>query len=213
MNQTKFRKIINLYIFVAISVIASLTKSYADKGKDLYALCIACHGEDGQGKKELNAPNISGLNDWYIEAQLKKFKAGIRGTDPKDTEGLQMRPMALTLTSDEDLLAVVKHVASLDAKKPEKTVEGDIVKGKTHYLTCTACHGDKAQGNQQLNAPSLKHLDDWYILSQLKKFKEGIRGTNPKDITGAQMRPMSMILVNEQAMKDVTAFIQTLNAE
>ena len=44
----------------------------------------------------------------------------------------------------------------------------------------------------------------------LKKFKEGVRGTNPQDIGGMQMRPMSMTLVDEQAMKDVIAYIRTL---
>jgi hypothetical protein len=48
-------------------------------------------------------------------------------------------------------------------------------------------------------------------LTQLKNFKSGVRGTNPQDITGAQMRPMSMILADEQAMKDVIAYIQTLS--
>ena len=48
------------------------------------------------------------------------------------------------------------------------------------------------------------------MLAQLKKFKEGIRGAHPKDITGMQMRPMAMILPDEQAMKDVIAYIQTI---
>jgi len=54
-------------------------------------------------------------------------------------------------------------------------------------------------------------LNDWYMLSQLKKFKEGIRGTNPQDIGGMQMRPMSMTLVDEQAMKDVIAHIRAVS--
>ena len=44
----------------------------------------------------------------------------------------------------------------------------------------------------------------------LNKFKKGIRGTNPRDTTGATMRPMSMILADEQAMKNVVAHISTL---
>ena len=51
---------------------------------------------------------------------------------------------------------------------------------------------------------------DWYHLAQLKKFKSGVRGSNPQDITGAQMRPMSMLLADEQMMKDVVAYIKTL---
>ena len=62
-----------------------------------------------------------------------------------------------------------------------------------------------------LNAPSLLGQHDWYHVAQLNKFKDGIRGANPQDITGSQMRPMAMTLVNEQAVKDVVAYIQSLN--
>jgi cytochrome c553 len=61
-----------------------------------------------------------------------------------------------------------------------------------------------------LGAPDIRFTGDWYLLAQLKKFKSGQRGTNPKDIKGATMRPMAMTLANEQAMKDVVAYIMTL---
>ena len=67
----------------------------AKKGKARYAVCMACHGADGMGNKVLNAPKIAGQESWYLERQLKNFKAGIRGADPKDKYGMQMRPMAL----------------------------------------------------------------------------------------------------------------------
>ena len=47
-------------------------------------------------------------------------------------------------------------------------------------------------------------------MSQIKKFKSGVRGAHPKDVTGAQMRPMAMTLADEQAMKNVVAHIATL---
>jgi cytochrome c oxidase subunit 2 len=62
-----------------------------------------------------------------------------------------------------------------------------------------------------LNAPPIARADDWYILSSLKKFKGGIRGSNPKDITGAQMIGMAGTLPDEQAMLDVIAHIKTLS--
>ncbi len=61
-----------------------------------------------------------------------------------------------------------------------------------------------------LNSPQLANLQDWYILRQLKNFKEGVRGSHPKDTYGSQMRPMSMTLIDEQAMKDVAAYINSL---
>ena len=49
------------------------------------------------------------------------------------------------------------------------------------------------------------------MLTQLQHFKAGVRGTAPGDAQGALMRPMSMTLPDEQAMRDVIAFIMTLS--
>ena len=86
---------------------------------------------------------------------------------------------------------------------------GDAKKGKPFYQVCAACHGAAGEGKKALNSPKLAGQEDWYIVRQLKNFKEGIRGTNPKDIYGAQMRPMAMTMPNDQAMEDVAAYIAT----
>ena len=77
------------------------------------------------------------------------------------------------------------------------------------FAPCTACHGAR-NGWQQLNAPPINHASDWYLLTQLKNFKAGVRGAKPSDATGALMRPMAALLPDEQAMKDVVAHIMTL---
>ena len=43
---------------------------------------------------------IAGQAQWYLEAQLVKFKNGVRGAHPDDMEGSRMRPMARTLPTD-----------------------------------------------------------------------------------------------------------------
>ena len=88
--------------------------------------------------------------------------------------------------------------------------DGEAEAGKASYATCATCHGTDGKGNQQLNAPGLVDLPDWYMLTQLHKFKSGVRGANPNDVTGAQMAPMATTLKDEQAMKDVIAHIKTL---
>jgi len=59
-------------------------------GESLYISCIACHGESDQGNKELEAPSIAGLDDWYISRQLEKFKSGHRGDVAVGTNAVQM---------------------------------------------------------------------------------------------------------------------------
>jgi cytochrome c553 len=180
-------------------------------GKEMFELCSQCHGDQGQGRRQFNAPSIAGLPRWYIEAQLRKFRSGARGTHFADLTGMQMRPMAMSFHNEGDLTTIAEYVASL----PRQTVAhelagGDPTRGKTFYTPCTACHGPDGAGNEQLKAPPLRHASDWYLLAQLKKFREGVRGTNPLDLEGAQMRPMAATLVDEQAMKDVVAHITTL---
>jgi len=181
------------------------------KGKQLYLVCNACHGDQGQGNAVLMAPTLAGQENWYLKTQILKFKDGIRGAHPKDVEGMQMRPMSMTLTDDASIDAVVAYIKTFPPAKVGSTLQGgNSAKGKQLFVTCSACHGPEAKGNPALKAPSLKQLPDWYLLAQLLKFKEGIRGAHPKDVEGMQMRPMAMMLPDDQAMKDVIAHIHAL---
>jgi cytochrome c553 len=180
-------------------------------GNELYAACVSCHGKDGHGQADIAAPSIAGLPAWYVEAQLVKFRSGIRGAHPDDLEGLRMRPMSRQMMDEGEIKAVSAYVATLSPlKAPPSTVGGDAAAGAAAYATCVACHGPDGKGNEALKAPPIVGQHDWYLVSQLKKFKSGIRGTNPLDVTGGQMRPMSMTLADEQAMKNVVAHIATL---
>lgn len=182
------------------------------RGQVLFNYCTQCHGADGAGNADIEVPAIAGLPTWYVEAQLVKFRSGVRGTHPDDITGMRMRPMSLTLASDADVAAVSAYVGSLAPATPSHRLhEGDAARGETFYQVCTACHGPDAAGNAQLFAPPLRHNGDWYLLAQLKKFKAGIRGGNPGDQTGILMRPMAMTLPDEQAMKDVVAYILTIS--
>ncbi len=183
----------------------------AARGSVLFAdNCAPCHGVAGEGRENIQAPAIASLPEWYVQAQLEKFRDGIRGADADDPEGLRMRPMSRTI-DQADVAGVSAAVANLPVNAPSRgVVHGDVEKGKALYVTCAACHGPDGKGNQQLKAPPITQLDDWYMVNQLHKFKSGVRGTNPEDITGAQMRPMAMTLADDAAVNDVVAYISTL---
>jgi len=181
------------------------------RGETLYETCEPCHGPAALGKQAIGAPAIAGLESWYVQAQVEKFRTGARGAHPKDMEGARMRPMARSLRTNEDVAAVALYVSGLPAERPAAALSGgDAAKGAAAYAVCTACHGADGKGNMALNAPALTGHADWYILAQLHKFKNGQRGADPRDTSGATMRPMAMTLVDEQAMLDVIAHIQTL---
>ncbi len=180
-------------------------------GKELFGACVACHGTDGLGNQSLGAPSIAGLPAWYVEAQLNKFKTGARGAHPDDVEGLRMRPMSRQMVNDAEVKSVSAYVASLTRTPIAPQLKGGVAAtGQASYATCLACHGPEGKGNEQLKAPPIAGQADWYLFAQLKKFRAGIRGTNPADTSGATMRPMALTLADEQAMLNVVAHISTL---
>jgi cytochrome c oxidase subunit 2 len=77
-------------------------------------LCSACHGSDGMGNVELNAPRLAGTDDWYLERQLHGYREGWRGTHENDAFGKQMLPMAQALADDEAIRDVVSYIATLE---------------------------------------------------------------------------------------------------
>ena len=205
------KKILRVCIFIygMTCLISVSAEGDPERGKELFEVCAACHGQNGEGNKALNAPANGGQNEWYVIRQLKNFRAGIRGADPKDTFGIQMRPMAMNLPDDQAVEDVAAYVASLEEPDPQASGEGDPAAGKKAFEPCKACHGENGEGNKSLNAPRLSGQHDWYIVRQIRNFKEGIRGSHPKDIYGAQMRPMAQLLATDEQINDVAAFLSS----
>jgi len=182
----------------------------ATRGREVFETCVPCHNSDGSGNAAIGAPNIAGMKEWYVEEELDKFRAGVRGMQFSDMEGMRMRPMALSLTSDADVKAVAHYVESLPPVRHPASLPGDAKAGGTLFATCAACHGDDGAGNSDLKAPRIAGVDDWYLATELRKFRSGVRGANPKDAEGRLMRPMARSLANEDAIRNVVAYVGTL---
>lgn len=179
-------------------------------GAATYALCATCHGAEAQGQLALNAPKLAGQDPQYLKEQLRKYQARTRGTHEEDLYGRQMQPMAMTLNG-VSVDNVVAYIGTLPDNAPEPGDNGDVDvnHGADLYAVCANCHGSDGMGIA-MNAPRLAGMSDWYLLSQLKNFKAGIRGADPEDLHGKQMVMMSQMLQDDQAMKDVIAYINTL---
>lgn len=181
----------------------------ADAGKPLFAVCSACHGVQGEGNVAMNAPKLSGQGDWYLKRQLNYFKQGARGAHDKDVYGKQMAPMAATLADDAAMDNVVAYIRTLPDMRAQPTLTSSTGEGRNLYVTCGSCHGADGRGIQATNAPRLAGMSDWYMVTQLKNFKQGIRGAHPKDMYGPQMASMAAILADDQATNDLVAYINT----
>ena len=117
--------------------------------------------------------------------------------------------------------AVLLIFVSCGSTTEEKTVEkstqteerselaGNATKGKSLYMTCATCHGQKAEGMQALGAPALADQEPYYLKNQLQNFRTNKRGVHEKDVYGAQMGPMAKVLDSEGIL-DVIAYIKTM---
>ncbi|MEX2337013.1 MAG: c-type cytochrome [Aquisalimonadaceae bacterium] len=179
-------------------------------GEGLYATCVSCHGAEGQGDREVNAPRIAGLGAWYVKRQLQYFRSGARGAHPEDSYGRVMQAFANMLGDEEAMDDVSAYIATLPDESGKATVSGNVQRGERIYRTCGACHGAEGQGIQALNAPRLAGMDDWYLLRQLQNFQQGARGRHADDKYGWQMAEMALTLNKEEQARDVVAYINTL---
>jgi cytochrome c oxidase subunit 2 len=182
----------------------------AAAGQASYAVCSACHGPQGEGNQQLNAPKIAGLDDWYARRQLVSYQQGVRGTAMGDQFGPQMAPMSQLVADPATRENVLAYIATLPDNPPQTTVTGNVARGRTLYSTCSTCHGANGEGRWATNAPPLAGMSDWYLERQLQYFKENIRGSHTDDIYGDQMATVAGVLVGDNAIRDVIAYINTL---
>jgi cytochrome c553 len=203
-----------LLVVSGLSACGSASTDDSYRATQLYQTCAPCHGTTGLGTDTPGTttatPALAGMPAWYITAQVEKFRDGSRGKHPEDYEGLRMRPMSRYFRTPEDLALVAAYIEAMPPLQGSSSVDGDASKGAGLYTMCMACHQADGSGMEALGAPPLTQTQGWYLVSQLHKFKEGIRGANSEDISGATMRPFALTLADEQAMKDVVAHIQTL---
>lgn len=193
-------------------VSAQAREQSRSESADIY-FCTTCHGVDGRGNEGVQAPRLAGMEPWYLRRQLALFKAGMRGKHAEDLQGLEMQPMAAIL-SDNDIDEIVNWVSDWPrGEPPSATIEGNADRGRQHYQLCASCHGKGGQGSQAMQAPALAGQNDWYLLTQLKNFKAGYRGSHPEDTLGAQMRAVVQALPDEKAIIDLVSYINTLTRD
>jgi cytochrome c553 len=171
--------------------------------------CTSCHGANDNGNRAVGAPAIAALERWYVDAQLRAFRAGWRGLHPDDAPGREMRGAVVNL-ADADLKRALAGWRRAAARPVVHTVTGDAARGQAEYAPCAACHGALGKGNAALHAPALAGRSDWYLVTQLQNFLAGRRGTHPADQYGQQMRVAAAALNSKQDIDDVVTFIDTL---
>jgi cytochrome c oxidase subunit 2 len=182
-------------------------------GNNLYVgACAPCHGRSGEGYASEFSPKLSGQEDWYLRRQLANFRNDLRGDHDSERWAKQMN-FHIKDFAPGQLDAFVSYIQTLDDNPASKTIDADSTRGKELYTqSCVACHAENGMGNVELNSPRLTGMSDWYMVIQLQKYRTDLRGDHPDDVYGKQMAPFAKALPDEQALLDVVAYINTLEA-
>jgi cytochrome c553 len=187
----------------------------AGRGHTLYTnVCAACHGERGQGNKEVRSPSIASMPEWYVVPQLSNFKTGKRGDDPDaDPTGHLMAAIGKTL-EPQQMADVAAFIATLPPITPDELTlpDADLDNGRFIFQArCMECHRYNASGELAFGSPPLTGRQHWYLADQIRKFKAGVRGAKQGDEKGAKMVFSSNFIADEYELRDVMAYIMTLN--
>ncbi len=172
--------------------------------------CLVCHGTEARGNPVVGAPDLAVLAPAYVRRQLEAYRAGWRGTHGEDPFGPEMRAIATALDEEQSIRAAA-WVSAFEAVGSRPTVTGDIERGAQLYGNCAGCHGNAGEGNEALASPRLSGQSDWYLLRQMTAYRSGWRGADPKDRPGAQMRALAATLDGEADVRDLVAYINTLD--
>jgi cytochrome c553 len=139
--------------------------------------CSACHGRQGQGLPERDAPRLAQLDAGYLERQLTAFASGQR-------RSAVMTPIAGAL-SPAQRQALASHFAALptpaaraglvdDARLPRGRELAEAGDWSRNAPPCAACHGPHGEGVGSVTPPLVGQTQA-YLEGQLLAFRSGQR--------------------------------------
>lgn len=177
----------------------------ASAGKAKTAVCMACHGADGNSPADIY-PKLAGQNANYLYKQLREFKSGER-------ENAIMAPMVAALTEEDmaDLAAYYASQKALAGAVSEDLLElgRQIYRGgnmESGVPACMACHGPNGNGMPSAGWPKLSAQYSAYTEMQLHAFASGERSNDPNSM----MRDIAAKMTAEE-IKAVAAYVSGLH--
>lgn len=176
----------------------------AAAGKTKSAICMACHGADGNSPNPI-WPKLAGQHASYILTQLQHFKSGSRKND-------LMSPMAAPL-SDQDMADLAAYFSSqtqsAGTAAADKVAKGEKIyragNPNTRVAACMACHGPAGIGNAPASFPRISGQHAAYVEKALKDFRAGSRDNDPN----MMMRGVAANMTDAEIMA-VAQYVQGL---
>ena len=162
----------------AAAAAAAPAKPDLAKGEASFgAVCVACHGPEGNSVIPAN-PRLAQQHPEYIIKQLHDFKSGAR-------DSAVMKGFASTL-SDDDMRNIAYWLTLRSAKPGAAKDKDTVAMGEKIYrggiqdrqiAACAGCHSPNGAGiPSQFPRLAGQHAD--YASTQLKAFRDGVRKNN-----------------------------------
>ncbi len=196
--------LVSVSILLAMAVGTAQAAGDAEAGKTKSAICLACHGADGNSATAL-WPKLAGQHPSYIKKQLLEFKDGARKND-------LMSPMAMPL-SEQDMDDLAAYFSS-QTQTPGTAAADQVEQGERVYragnaatdvAACMACHGPAGMGNPAAKFPRISGQHAEYVEKMLKDFRSGQR-TNDN----AKMMRNVVARMTDKEIAAVAQYVQGL---
>lgn len=145
----------------------------ADRGREIFAKCAACHGVDGGGETSGSIPRIAGQHRRVLVRQLVDFRNGKRWD-------IRMEGVA----TSHDVIPELQDIADVAAFVSQMTRDGargvgdgeNLEKGGNIYArVCASCHGAGGEGKEASAVPRLAGQHAGYLSRQIYDAVDGRR--------------------------------------
>jgi len=200
-------------------------KSIFENGKGDTPACNSCHGATGLGDDNMGTPRLAGqlyqflakqlddyANDKRMDTTMYVMNANAKGMSPQDRKDVSayLNSVGRVFAGKElqeasggsDIAALKENGVEVGQAHMGKVIVnfGDVARG---IPACLSCHSHNGRGVEPMY-PRIGEQKFVYLVSQLKKFRDGSRANDPMK----QMRVVAKQLSDEDILNVATYLTQ-----
>jgi cytochrome c553 len=196
MSKGSVWKSVGLGVAIALLGSGSVRAEDAPGGKQLYLTrtCIACHGKDAA--KAIQAyPNLAGLNQAYLYAQMKDIAEGKRvsGPDARGYPRTQAMKDVMVVVTDDELKTIAAWLSTLPPPPVKPADAAKVAEGESLYQKsgCVGCHGQKGVKPTTAAYPMIGGQKANYLAFQIKEIRDGVRTNGKARLMASMVKRLS----------------------